>query len=819
MSGCLRPNSSTPANSNDPETDIRAGAGFDIVTTRPQNMRKSLLNFAFAFSVTAVMVGAPPATPSRPAAARKTVVQGPDAAGFAKHVLPVIGTTCTGCHNDQLASGSLNLRSYLTLGSLQDRTQWEAILQKLRSGEMPPKGIPRPSEATVEALIGYVQAEFEKADRAIPPDPGRVVARRLNRTEYSNTIRDLLGVNFRADRDFPADDSSYGFDNIGEALTVSPVLIEKYLKAAETIASAAIGADPLPKPIVFEGRRSSRTLTRVRASTSETVYRTDVGAEFIVRALLTDMPKKLDRPASLGFWVDGKLVASKPLEPSPAGGEKTLETRVYMEAGEHVVRAGLVGDRVPVPTGPGAAAAPKFAVPDTISIDGPYVSKLERPSRQKVLVCDPNTGAACVERILTQLARRTYRRVPTKTDVAALLRFYRLAQQKGQNAEQGIQLALQAALVSPSFLFRMEREPVGGAIRRVSDFDLASRLSYFLWSSMPDARLLSLAEAGKLRVPATLDAEVTRMLADPKSTALSENFAGQWLELRNLDSVHPDPDKFPKWSAELREAFKAETSLFFTHILRENRPVSDFIDARYTFVNELLAQHYGIAGVTGDEFRRVDLVGNQRGGLLSHGSVLTVSSYPTRTSVVLRGKYVLENILGTPPPPPPPDVPPLDDKAVGSSASLRQQMESHRSSPICASCHSKMDVLGFGLENYDAIGAWRTVDGKFPVDSSGTLPNGKSFSTPAELRQLLLSSLPEFEHCLSQKMLTYALGRGLGPSDRNTVAEIDRRMVQSGHQFQTLIREVVRSMPFQMQHGEIPNQSEAVTRPREVAKK
>ena len=782
-------------------------------------MRHRFFNFAVAFSVTAVLVGAPPDTPSKTVAARKPVVQGPDAAGFAKHVLPVIGTTCTGCHNDQLASGSLNLRSFLTPGSLQDRTQWEAILQKLRSGEMPPKGIPRPSEATIDALITYVQGEFEKADLAIPPDPGRVVARRLNRTEYSNTIRDLLGVNFRADRDFPADDSSYGFDNIGEALTVSPVLIEKYLKAAETIASAAIGADPLPKPIVFEGRRSSRSLTRVRASTSETTYRTDVGAEYIVRALLTDMPAKLDQPVSIGFWVDGKLVASKPLEPSPNGGEKTVETRVYIEAGEHVVRAGVVGDKVPVPTGPGAAAAPKFAVPDTISIDGPYASKLERPSRQKVLVCDPNTGSACVDRILTQLARRAYRRPPTKAEVAALLRFYRLAQQKGQNAEQGIQLALQAALVSPSFLFRIEREPVGGAIRRVSDFDLASRLSYFLWSSMPDERLLSLAEAGKLRAPATLDAEVTRMLADPKSNALSQNFAGQWLELRNLDSVHPDPDKFPKWSAELREAFKAETSLFFTHILRENRPVSDFIDARYTFVNELLAQHYGIAGVTGEEFRRVDLVGNQRGGLLSHGSVLTVSSYPTRTSVVLRGKYVLENILGTPPPPPPPDVPPLDDKAVGSSASLRQQMEVHRSSPICASCHSKMDVLGFGLENYDAIGAWRTADGKFPVDSSGTLPNGKSFSTPGELRQLLLSSLPEFEHCLSQKMLTYALGRGLGPSDRNTVTEIDRRMAQSGHQFQTLIREVVRSMPFQMQHGEIPNQSEAAARPKEIAKK
>jgi len=402
--------------------------------------------------------------------------------------------------------------------------------------------------------------------------------------------------------------------------------------------------------------------------------------------------------------------------------------------------------------------------------------------------------------------------------VASLSRFYQMARQQGQNAEQGIQLALQAALVSPEFLFRIEREPTNGAIHRVSDVDLASRLSFFLWSSMPDERLLAVAESGKLHLPATLDAEVTRMLADPKSSALAENFAGQWLEMRNLDEIHPDPMKFPKWSPDLRDAFKTETTLFFTHVVRENRPVSDFIDARYTFVNEMLAKHYGIPDVKGDEFRRVNLTTDQRGGILSQGSVLAVSSYPTRTSVVLRGKYVLENILGTPPPPPPPDVPQLDDAATGATASLRQQMESHRSSPICASCHSKMDVLGFGLENYDAIGAWRTADGKFPVDSSGTLPNGKSFSTPAELRRLLLANLPEFEHCLSQKMLTYALGRGLGPSDRNTLSQIDRNVIQSEYRFQALIREVVHSMPFQMQHSELLKQTE-LTRPKEVASK
>ena len=748
-------------------------------------------------------------------------------ATFDTAVKPILANTCAGCHNDRLASGGLNLKPFQAPDSLTNRDQWEDILTKLRGGEMPPKGIPRPPQADIDNLIGYVQGEFEKADRAIKPDPGRVVARRLNRNEYTNTIRDLLGVTFRADKDFPTDDSSYGFDNIGEALTVSPILIEKYLSAAEKIASAAIGADPMPKPLTWEGRRSDRAIRRVKLSTSETTHRLDLGAEYIIRVVFTGNPAKTDAAPTMGLWVDGNLLASKPFTlpaAAPAGGEHTEEVRIYVEAGDHVFRAGLIGDNAPVPPPGGGGGAPpdpkaiKPWVPDSISIDGPYAAKVERASRKRVLICDPNSGSACVDRILTQLARRAFRRSPTKTEVAGLTHFYQMARQHGQNADQGIQLALQAALVSPEFLFRMEREPTNGSIHRITDFDLASRLSYFLWSSMPDDRLLTLAESGKLHAPDTLDAEVTRMLADTKSSALAENFAGQWLEMRNLDVVHPDPVKFPKYSPDLRDAFKTETRLFFEYVLRENRPIGDFIDARYTFANELLAQHYGIPDVKGSDFRKVELTGDQRGGILSQGTVLTVSSYPTRTSVVLRGKYVLENILGTPPPPPPPDVPALDEAAVGTSASLRQQMEAHRASPICASCHSKMDVLGFGLENYDAIGAWRTADGKFPVDATGTLPNGKSFATPAEFRRLLLANLPEFEHCLTQKMLTYALGRGLGPQDRVTVSEIDHKVIQSDYRFQALIREVVRSMPFQMQHGEIISKSDQ-TRPKEVASK
>jgi hypothetical protein len=320
---------------------------------------------------------------------------------------------------------------------------------------------------------------------------------------------------------------------------------------------------------------------------------------------------------------------------------------------------------------------------------------------------------------------------------------------------------------------------------------------------MPDDELLGLAEAGKLRDAGVLDAQVKRMIADPKSAALGDNFAGQWLELRNLDVVKPDPQKFPEWNPELRDAMKLETRLFFNHVLRDNRPLADFLDARYTFLNDRLAKFYGIADVNGPDFRRVELTTGQRGGILSQASVLTVSSYPTRTSVVIRGKYILNNILGSPPPPPPADVPPLDESSVGTSASLRQQMEKHRANAVCASCHSKMDPLGFALENYDGIGKWRTEDGKFPVDSSGTLPNGKSFSTPAEMRTVLKAQLPEFARCMVEKMLTYSLGRGLGSYDRRTVEEIDRKLAASGYPFQSILFEIVRSLPFQSRRGEL----------------
>jgi hypothetical protein len=463
----------------------------------------------------------------------------------------------------------------------------------------------------------------------------------------------------------------------------------------------------------------------------------------------------------------------------------------------------------------------KNKYPTSISFVGPYPSNHTPPSRKKILVCDPHSGPACVDRILSTLARRAYRRPVGRQDIEPLRRFVTMGVAEGQTIEQGLQLALQAILVSPHFLFRVERTPedaTPGGIHRISPIELASRLSYFLWSTMPDEELLALAESGRLHQPEVLEAQVARMLADPRSAALAENFAGQWLEIRALDSVKPDPERFPGWGPELREAMRTETRLFFEAVLRENLPLSTLLDAKFTFLNERLAKHYGMDGVEGPGFRRVELNGGERGGILSHASVLTVSSYPTRTSPVIRGKYVLDNILGAPPPPPPPDVPALDEAAVGNAGSLRQQMEQHRSNPACASCHVRMDAIGFGLENYDAIGRWRAADGKFPIDAAGVFPNGRSFTTPAGLRALLIEDLPDFARCATEKMLTYALGRGLEPYDRPAVRAVARNLAAADYRFQTLIYEVVRSLPFQMRRAE-PSPDPAAGKPKEVARR
>jgi len=733
------------------------------------------------------------------------------AQSFSTTVQPVLTRTCTPCHNEKLASGGLNIAGFTKPESLaQDREGWNRILDKLRAGEMPPKGVPRPAQ--LDAAIRFVQDALDKADRNTKADPGRVTARRLNRAEYSNTIRDLLGVEFHAEKSFPTDDLGNGFDNIGDVLTVSPLLMEKYLSAAGHIASRAIGADPLPaKPIELQLAMKDRKVRRVDRSTIEGAAHIDFDGDYTIRIGLPGERAADAKPVTLGFWMDGKLLHSQPAETKPSGlvyfnpySDETM--RLYIPEGDHVFRAGFIDDEfVKTLDSKDVYNNKKNKFLDSITFVGPYKSEVEKPSRKKILICDPKSGQACVDKILSTLAHRAYRRPVKPAEVAALARFVAMAKADGQSTEQGLQLAIQAMLVSPDFLFRIEHDPNPrdpAAVHPVSEVELASRLSYFLWSSMPDDELLALAEAGKLRAPEVLDGQVKRMLADPRSAALADNFAGQWFELRNLDVVKPDPQKFPEWNSELRDAMKAETRLFFDHILRENRPLEEFIDARYTFLNETLAKFYGVPGVHGSEFRQVELTTPERGGILGQASILTVSSYPTRTSVVLRGKYILNNILASEIPPPPADVPALDEGAVGTAMSLRQQMEKHRADPMCSTCHNKMDPLGFGLENYNAIGKWRTMDGKFPVDASGTLPNGKSFGSPAEMRALLTEQLPQFARVVTDKMLTYSLGRGLGPADRRTEEDIQRRWAASGYAFQTLIFEVVHSLPFQARRGE-----------------
>jgi len=754
------------------------------------------------------------------------LLQAADAPSFEKTVQPILTQTCSACHNEQNASGELNIEAFTKHASLtENRRDWQRIIDKLKGGEMPPPPVPKP--AGLDALIQYVQGELDKAERNVKPDPGRVTARRLNRAEYTNTIRDLLAVEFRAEKNFPTDDLGNGFDNIGDVLTISPVLMEKYLAAAGKIAARAIGADPLPKPLEIQYHNKDKKIRRVDPSTIEAVGRLEFDGEYTIRFGLPGERAADAKPVKLGFWMDGKLLNVVETETKPSGlvyfnPYSEAQMRLWLPEGEHVFRAAFIDDDfVKTLSNAELYNNKKNKFLESITFVGPYAPKTEIASRKKILICDPSTGPACVDKILTTLAERAYRRPVTRAEVAALTRFVTLAKSEKQTVEQGLQLAIQAMLVSPNFLFRIERDPNPTdptKVHKITDLELASRLSYFLWSSMPDDELRSLSVAGKLRAPGVLEAQVKRMLADERAATLADNFAGQWLEVRNLDSVKPDPQKFPEFTPELRDDMKTETRLFFTHILKENLPLSDFLDARYTFLNERLAKFYGIADVKGPEFRHVALQTPERGGILGQASVLTVSSYPTRTSVVIRGKYILQTILNSPPPPPPPDVPQLDESSVGTAASLRQQMEKHRSNAVCASCHSKMDPLGFGLENYNAIGKWRTMDGKFPVDASGTLPNGKTFGTPGEMRELLKSKLPEFARCVTEKMLTYSLGRGLEPYDRRTVDEITRNWAQGNYPFQQLIFEVVHSLPFQSRRGELSTTQNTV-KPKEVAQR
>jgi Protein of unknown function (DUF1592)/Protein of unknown function (DUF1588)/Protein of unknown function (DUF1587)/Protein of unknown function (DUF1585)/Protein of unknown function (DUF1595) len=731
------------------------------------------------------------------------------AGSFEKDVRPILNGTCGACHNEKFASGGLDASAFLDAASIQSkRDAWERILAKLKAGEMPPPGVPRPPAERMDALIQFVQGEFNRIDASTKPDPGRVTAHRLNRNEYSNTIRDLLGLDFRAADEFPADDSGYGFDNIGDVLTVSPTLMQKYLSVAERLAARAVGGDPLPKPGFFNKRDRQR---RIGPGSVQLTDILEYDADYVVRVNLTGHRGAQDKPVTLVISVDGKPLktVSVPVQISAVnlqGGATQRgveETRVFLPGNEHTFLAEFVNDEALKNIPENARLNTNRNIfPESIELAGPFPPAEPHTVQRKILICDPASGAACVERILSELAHRAYRRPPSKSELGELIDVFNRAKRAGYPPVQSLQFAVTAALVSPQFLFRIERDPKPGMVANISDIELATRLSYFLWSSMPDDELLRLGESNRLHQPATLDAQVKRMIADLKSAAFSENFAGQWLETRSLDALQRDAKKFPEWNTDLKESMRNETRLFFDAVLRDDRPISDFIDGKYTFLNERLAKHYGIEGVAGPEFRRVELTTDQRSGVFTQGSVLTVSAYPTRTSVVLRGKYLLENVLNAPPPPKPDGVPDLNEESVGVARSLRQQMEQHRSDALCASCHSKMDPLGFALENYDATGKWRTADGKFPIDASGAFPNGKTFNTPAEMKALLKDNMPAFSRALAAKMLTYALGRGVEPYDRLALQELVAQNSADGYKMQSLVLGIVHSAPFRERRGE-----------------
>ena len=733
---------------------------------------------------------------------------------YSSSIRPFLARNCQGCHNAKNKTGGLAVDQLTSADSLTtDADAWEKILRKVKTGEMPPVGFPKPAAAATASFTHWAEAELDRL-AALRPDPGRVTLHRLNRTEYNNAVRDLLAVDFTPADDFPVDDAGYGFDNIADVLSLPPLLMEKYLNAAGKVSRQALGlvkVSPAIEKYTAEKRRSQRTrisddLPFGTRGGLIVKHRFPVDAEYLVRIRLSgQFDKTMPAP-----WLDVRLDGARlKLFEVPSGMEeddeerRRFELRVPIAAGRHELAATFLEE-----TGKTEDVAPKLLNVDFVEIGGPFHPKpnLRSASRQRIFTCQTQTEA-CAQTMLTALARKAYRRPVTAAENLALLRFFRMGRQDGGNFDAGIQLALKSILVSPNFLFRLEKAGVPTTVghlpmERVTDIDLASRLSFFLWSSIPDDELLTLATQKKLHEPLVLRAQVKRMLADGRSRALVSNFAGQWLHLRNLALLKPDPDKFPEFDTELRESMGRETELFFEAVMREDRSVLDFLDGPFSYLNERLAKYYGIPGVSGSRFRRVALTGDQRSGVLTQGSILTVSSYPTRTSPVTRGKWILENFLAAPPPPPPPNVPELKTEETGTTASMRQQLEQHRANPACASCHARMDAIGFSLENYDAIGRWRTQDGKFPIDASGTL-NGVQLNGAADLKALLRTRQDEFAGCLTEKLLTYGLGRGLERADKPVVRSISRSLVRDQYHFSNLIIGIVESLPFQMRRAAI----------------
>ncbi|HEX6999885.1 MAG TPA: DUF1592 domain-containing protein [Gammaproteobacteria bacterium] len=767
-----------------------------------------------------------------------------------------IGRYCLDCHDYAQQEGGISLERPDLINVAADAAKWEKVIRKLGANQMPPPGEPRPDPQDRKALVAYLETSLDAA-AAEHPNPGRVGVHRLNRTEYGNAIRDLLALEIDPAEYLPADDEGYGFDNIADVLRVSPSLLEQYLAAASKIAVLAVG-DPETRAVTSVYRAPPDLSQRGHVEGLPLGTRGGIlirhhfplDGEYELRVFLlrniVGYMTGLEWPHQLEVAVDGERVFL-----ATVGGEEDnamsdanfaaaanaiderLRVRVPVTAGMHEVTVAFLRKSAAETHEPLELHTRNLdlqdmngiPVLDYVTVTGPLeaVGSGDTDSRRRIFVCRPQSAAdeePCAREILGTLAHRAYRRPVTDEDLELLLRFYRAGRQRG-TFETGVQNALRVILASPAFLFRAEPDPEGvapGTLYPVPDLALASRLSFFLWSSLPDDELLAAAEQGRLSDPEEYERQVRRMLADPKAESLVTNFAAQWLYLRNLKSVRPDVEEFPNFDDNLRQAMRRETELLFESIMREDRSVVELLTADYTFVNERLARHYGIPNVYGSHFRRVEVSDPNRRGLLGHASILTVTSYPNRTSPVLRGKWILQNVLGTPPPPPLPNVPALEENVAGKPPrTLRERLEEHRKNPICASCHDVMDPIGLALENFDAIGRWRTVEAGGPVDASGRLADGTPVEGPVDLREALTADPEQFVGLMAEKLLTYALGRGLEPYDMPAVRGIVRAAAKDDYRFSSLILAVANSVPFRMKIAAEPTETLTRTAQAEVA--
>jgi len=755
----------------------------------------------------------------------------------------VVNRYCVGCHNNRLKTGGLTLEA-LDLEKVEENaTTWEKAVRKLRARAMPPAGRPRPTENEYDTLISYLESSLDRA-AVVNPNPGRSdTFHRLNRTEYQNAIRDLLGVEIDATSLLPTDDSSHGFDNVNLG-GLSPTLLDRYLSAARSISRLAIGGTVrgpgeytvvLPADLTQDGQMDGLPFGTRGGTAFRYTFPVDGEYAFQVRLARNrdENLMGLNQPQQMEIAIDGRQVELFPIKPPkvPAVGggqdqpitdeppaDAALKVRAPVTAGTHDVLVSFLKEpsvlsesqRQPSLADIGANSR-EYAAIFSVSVAGPFPSSSaaasQTPKRPQIFVCQPakpSLDAACARTILTTLARRAFRRPVNPQETQDLLSFYKQGRADGASFAAGIENGVRAIISSPQFLFRVERDPVAVApesVYRLGDYELASRLSFFIWSSIPDDELLDVAARGKLKDPAVLEQQVRRMVADPRSESLVTSFADQWLYLRNLNAFSPDPRLFPDFDDNLRDSFRQETELFFASIKNEDRNVLDFLRADYTFVNERLAKHYGIPNVYGSHFRRVTLPADSpRGGLLGQASILAVTSYANRTSPVQRGKWVLTNILGMPPPPPPPNVPPLKDNGIGGKVlSMRERMVEHRANPVCASCHQLMDPIGLSTENFDAVGHWRdkTEDGA-RVDASGGLPDGRTFQGVAGLKAALLGRPDVFVSTFTERLLTYALGRGLETYDSPAIRQIVRQSRASDYRFSAVVLGIVKSVPFTM---------------------